>query len=288
MFTHFVIGTQESRNARMRAYERVHGLCQPGESDVTAFEIASQETYIVQANRRLRTRYDEITVTTLPDGNVVGMYVTGEADVFTIRDVKHRGKLQVQLVPHLSSVRHTERRTWRLLTAQSTVEHLVWSHGEDTEICQSEIWHAAPFDTTRNTRSSTTRSRIETTVAARPPLAFHTRPRKRKRNRNRKRNGCCCGNKACTTLRAHTYFGRRTCKFRRLVRGARGRHHQPCQIGLGTPPSVLPLVKQGRQLREPLNRWVNHQHSVAVQAALNTTRTDLSDESRKTRFSMVH
>ena len=147
MFTHFVIGTQESRNARMRAYERVHGLCQPGESDVTAFEIASQETYIVQANRRLRTRYDEITVTTLPDGNVVGMYVTGEADVFTIRDVKHRGKLQVQLVPHLSSVRHTERRTWRLLTAQSTVEHLVWSHGEDTEIWQSEIWDLTPHET---------------------------------------------------------------------------------------------------------------------------------------------
>ena len=35
--------------------------------------------------------YDEIAITTLSEGNVVGMYRTGQSDVFTIRDVKHRG-----------------------------------------------------------------------------------------------------------------------------------------------------------------------------------------------------
>ena len=51
--------------------------------------------------------YDEIAITTLAESNVIGIYRTGEADVFTKRGVKHRGGLQVQLVPHLTSVRHT-------------------------------------------------------------------------------------------------------------------------------------------------------------------------------------
>ena len=36
MFTHFVIGTQDSRNARMREYERVNGISQESSASVTA------------------------------------------------------------------------------------------------------------------------------------------------------------------------------------------------------------------------------------------------------------
>ena len=113
MFTHFVIGTQDSRNARMRAYERTNRIGQFTPDGVTTNKIVTKETYIVHTDRGSGSVYDEIAITTLGDGNTVGMYCTGHADVFTIRDVKHLGKTQVQLVSHLASVRNTERRTWR-------------------------------------------------------------------------------------------------------------------------------------------------------------------------------
>ena len=100
--------------------------------------------------------------------------------MFTKRDVKHRGGLQVQLVPHLTSVRHTERLTWRLLgvrgldSATSRVE---------TRRGYRSVVSSAVDPHTRNARAGMTRTRIVTTVAARAPLPFHKRPRKR--------NGCC-------------------------------------------------------------------------------------------------
>ena len=148
--------------------------------------IATQGTYIVVPNNRAGAVYDEIAITTLANGNVVGMYCTGDADVFTVRDVKHCGKMQVQLVPHLASVKHTERRTWRLASDESTVRRLVWRHADDVK-----VWRAAPLMHSHNARSGTTRSRIAAAVVTRPPLSFHKQPRKRKRAR--KRNGCCCG-----------------------------------------------------------------------------------------------
>ena len=120
-------------NARMCEYERVNGINQDSSASVTTSLIATQDTYIVESNRQEGAVYDEITITTLSEGNgnVVGMYRTGQSDVFTIRDVKHRGRLQVQLVPHLKSVRHTERLTWRLVSEESTVQRLV---DEDIEV----------------------------------------------------------------------------------------------------------------------------------------------------------
>lgn len=279
MFTHFVIGTQDSRNARMRAYELANGITRSEPEGITSHTISTQGTYIVIPNDRTGAVYAEIAVSTLSDGNVVGMYCTGDADVFTLRDVKYRGKMQVQLVPHLASVKHTERRTWRLARDESTVRRLVWRHADDVE-----IWRAAPLMQSRNARAGTTRSRIAAAVVARPPLAFHKQPRKRKRAR--KRNGCCCGSDECSALRSYILDEGLVSFDASFVVPTVATVNIPSAPTWVGGPEVSTSTRKGRQKHKQLTRWVDHTHAVATQVALDQSRTNSA--SRPKRFSMVH
>ena len=195
LFTHYVIGTQNSRRARMLQYERANQLGAYAPAVVrpvriTAASIASKRTYVVGANPAAGVAGDEVEVTTMNDGHTVAMYRTGEAVVFTLRDVAVHKRHEVQAVPHLG-VKATEQQTWRLNHSASTIDRLVWFNRDD-----SVVWTASPLQTVRNARSTTSRNRFETALQAQPALAVHKRPRIRKRAAR----GCVCGKVACRHL----------------------------------------------------------------------------------------
>jgi hypothetical protein len=282
LFTHYVIGTQASRLARMQRYERAHNLgahapVQP--CTITASSIARKQTYIVTANRSAGVTADEVEVTTLEDGHTVAMYRTGEAVVFTLRDSRVHGRHEVQAVPHLG-VKATEQGTWRLNHSDSTLDRLIWFNKRDMV-----VWTASPLQAARNARSTTSRSRIRTALRSCPVLPVHKRPRIRKRGAR----GCVCGALTCRSLVGQLLKTGKVSFHVQFVVPSINLNNKPEAAPSWIGEDPLPLTtRKGRKQRSELTKWVDYLHARAVQTALDCPRTQAHAGTRVPRFSMIH
>ena len=159
LFTHYVKATTESRRERMRVYKANHRPARV-KPLINAAMVGRQERYIVEGNAAAGIADDEVVVCDMPEGITYGQYRTGDSVTFTIRDTNYRGKLVVQLLPHVG-IREAERETWRLNQNMSNLGKLVWQKDG-----VNVVWRSAPFQLSRNSRSSTTRARVVEAVCS--------------------------------------------------------------------------------------------------------------------------
>ena len=267
LFSHYVKHTATSRRERMRVYDTLHDQAAVQKTVITAHMIGERGKYVVTANRRAGVQADDVVICQMPGGHVFGQYHTGVASTFTIRDVKYRGKLVVQLVPH-KGIRESERRTWRLHQAASNIGKLVWVNGDD-----EVVWRAAPFNEARSIRQDTCRKRVETAIAANAEPQ-NKRPRLRRALRTR---GCLCGKKDCIRLGVNFSLHRQNIPHILHVDDA------PCQPkdSNGTTATVRFRRANDRQR----TRWLNHEHAKAFQRALGVVHYK---GSKRKGYNLVH